>query len=175
VIAPTSAPPSSVLKSRQWHRRLAHLNPTAIKSLVKGLTRDDSMCTVCVQARQKQRFIKVPAKRTMTPFELVQSDVCGPFSTPTFGDNPYYIRFIDDYTRYTSVWLLRNKTAETCTSAYKSSQARVDSMGYEIIRFRCDNGLREYDNQTFRCVLAARGKMYEPCRPYTHHMNGVDE
>jgi len=29
-ITPTSPPASSVLKSRQWHRQLAHLNPTAI-------------------------------------------------------------------------------------------------------------------------------------------------
>jgi len=133
------------------------------------------MCTVCIQAKHKQRFIRVPVKRTTKPFELVHSDVCGPFSTPTFGDNRYYILFIDDYTRYTSVWLLPNKKAVTCTSAYQSFQARVDSMGYEIKRFRCDNGRGEYDNKTFRYVLAARGTTYEPCPPYAHHKNGVAE
>jgi len=133
------------------------------------------MCTVCIQAKHKQRFIKVPVKRTTKPFELVHSDVCGPFSTPTFRDNRYYILFIDDYMRYTSVWLLPNKKAETCTSAYQSFQARVDSMGYEIKRFRCDNGRGEYDNKTFRYVLAARGTTYEPCPPYAHHKNGVAE
>jgi hypothetical protein len=108
---------SSVLKSRLWHRRLAHLNPTAIKSIVKGYTHDDSMCTVCIQAKHKQRIIKVPVKHTTKPFELVHSNVCCPFPTPTFGDNRYYILFIDDYTRYTSVWLLPNQNAETSTSA----------------------------------------------------------
>jgi len=48
-------------------------------------------------------------------------------------------------------------------------------MGYEIKRFRCDNGRGEYDNNTFRYVLAARGTTYEPCPPYTHHKNGVAE
>ena len=103
---------------------------TAMKSPVGGYTHDDSMCTVCIQAKHKQRFIKVPVKRTRKPFELVHSDVCGSFSTPTFGDNQYYILFIDDYLRYTSVWLLPNKKGETCTSAYQSFPARVDSMGY---------------------------------------------
>jgi len=121
-IAPTSPPASSILKSRLWHRRLAHLNPTAIKSIVKGYTHDDSMCTVCIQAKHQERFIKVPVKRTTKPFELVHSNVCGPVSTPTFGDNRYCILFIDDYTRYTSVWQLPNKTAETRTSAYQSFQ-----------------------------------------------------
>ena len=74
-------------ESRIWHRRLAHKNPTAIKYLVKGYTNDDSMCTVCIQAKHKQRFINVPVQRITKPFELVHSDACGPFSTPTFGDN----------------------------------------------------------------------------------------
>jgi len=98
----------TISESRIWHRQLAYMNPTAIKSLVKGYTNDDSMCTVCIQAKHKQKFIKVPVNSTTKPFELVHSDVCGPFSTPTLGDNRYYVLFIDYYTRYTSVRLLPN-------------------------------------------------------------------
>jgi len=46
-------------------------------------------------------------------------------------------------------------------------------MGYEVKQFWCDNGGGEYDNTTFRQVLAARGTTYEPCPPYAHHKNGV--
>jgi len=120
-----------------------------MNTLIGGYTHDDSMCTVCIQAKHKQRFIRVPVKHTTKPFELVHSDVCDPFSTPTFGDNRYYILFIDDFTRYTSVWLLPNKKAVTCTSAYQSFQAQVDSMGYEIKPFRCDNGRGDYENMIF--------------------------
>jgi len=174
-IAPTSPPATSVLRSRLWHRRIAHLNPTAIKSIVEGYTHDDSMCTVCIQAKHKQRFIKVPVKHTTKPFELVHLDVCGPFSTPTFGGNRYDILSIDDFTRYTSVWLLPNSEPKACTSAYHSFQPRVDSMWYEIKRFRCDNGRGEYDNKTFGYVLAARGTTYEPWPWYAHHKTGVAE
>jgi hypothetical protein len=48
-------------------------------------------------------------------------------------------------------------------------------MGYEVKRFRCDNGHGEYDNKTFRLVLAACGTIYEPCPPYAHHKNGMAE
>jgi hypothetical protein len=142
------------------------MNPTAIKSLVKGDTNDDSMCTVCIQAKHKQNFIKVPVKCTMKPSELVHSDVCGPFSTLTLGDNQYYILFIDHYTRCTSGWLLRNKQSKTCTSVNQSFQARVDSMGYEFKRFWCDNRWGEYDNKTFRYGLVACGTTYEQDLPY---------
>jgi len=149
------------------------MNPTAIKFLVTGYTNDDSRCTVCIQTTHKQRLFKVPVKRNTKPFELVHSDVCGPFSTVTLGDNGKYILFIDDYTRYTSVWLLPNKKAKPCTFTYQSFQARVDSMRYEMKRFRHDNGRGEYDSKTFRYVLAACGTTYETCRAYAHHKNGV--
>jgi len=174
-IAPRSPPASSFLKSRLSHRQLAHLNPTAIKSIVKGYTHNDSMCTVCVQAKNKQRFIKVPVKHNTKPFELVHLDVCGPFSTPTFGGNRLHIQFIDDYTRFTFVWLLPNQKVETCTSAYQTFQTRVDSLGYDIKRFRCDDGREEYDNMTFCYVLTPRSTTYESCPSYAHHNNGVAE
>jgi len=143
--APSTAKTKSTRKSliipesRIWHRRLAHLNPTTMKSLIDGYTHDDSICTVCIPAKHKARFIRVPVKRTTKPFELEHSDVYGPFSTPSLEHNRYYILFIDDYTRYTSVWLLPNKKAETCTSTYQSFQVRVDPRCYEIKQFRCDN------------------------------------
>jgi hypothetical protein len=37
-------------ESRLWHRRLAHMNPTIMKSLVREYTHDDSMWTVCIEA-----------------------------------------------------------------------------------------------------------------------------
>jgi len=48
-------------------------------------------------------------------------------------------------------------------------------MEYKVKRFQCDNGCGEYDNKTFRQVLAARGTIYTPCPPYAQHKNGVAE
>ena len=98
------------------------------------------MCDVCIQAEHKQKFIRTKVKRATTPFELVHSDVCGPFATPTGGSSRshYFIPFIDDYTRNASAWLLPNKRADTCTSAYQTFQKKVEVIGYSIKRSRCD-------------------------------------
>jgi len=48
-------------------------------------------------------------------------------------------------------------------------------MGYEIKRFRCENGQGEYDNKTFQYVHAAQGTIYEPYPAYAHHRNHVAE
>jgi len=133
------------------------------------------MCTACIQAKNKQKIIKVTTKHTTKPFELIHSDVCGPFPKPTSAGHHHCILFIDDYTRYTSILVLPAKKSKSCTSAYQSFQARVDSIGYKVKRLRCDNGRGECDNNTFRLVPAARGTTYEPCPPYAHHKNGVAE
>jgi hypothetical protein len=112
------------------------MNPSAIQSLVEGYTHDHSLCTVCIQAKNKKSFIKVPVKHTTKPFELVHSDVCDPFCTPTYREKCYVILFIDDYTRYTSIWLLPNMKVVIGTTTYMSLQALVDSMGYEMKLFR---------------------------------------
>ena len=133
------------------------------------------MCTVCIQAKYEQKCFWVKVKHTSKPFGLVDSDVCGPFSTHTVGGNKHFISFVDDYTRFPFVWMLPDKKSETCTTAYKAFHARVTTLGYQIRRFRCDNGRGEYDNETFRSVLTTSGTTYEPCPPYSHHKDGVTE
>jgi len=88
---------------RPWHCCLAHIDPTALWSLIDGYTTDDWMCTACIQAKHKQKIIKVKTQRTTKPFELIHSDVCGLLSTPTATGHHYYIPFLEDYTRCTSV------------------------------------------------------------------------
>jgi len=60
-------------------------------------------------------------------------------------------------------------------STSRSFHTWVDSTGYQIKRFRCDDEQGESDNKTFRLVLAAWGTSYEPCRAFSHHKNGVAE
>ena len=107
--------------------------------------------------------MRVPVKRITKTVLLVHSDVYGPFPKPTFGDSQLEILFVDNDTRYTSLWLLPNNTAQTFTCADQSFQARVDSMGYGIKTFWCNHGPGEYDNKTFCYVLRASSTTYEPC------------
>jgi hypothetical protein len=96
----TTRKPLTISESRLWHRRLAYIHPIALQSLIDRYTKDDSMCTACIH---KQKIIKVKTKRPTKPFELVHSDVCGPFSTPSSSGIRYCILFINNYTRYTYV------------------------------------------------------------------------
>jgi len=120
-------------------------------------------------------FIRVKVKRNTKPFELVHSDVCGPFSTPTFGCKTHSRYFVGDYTRVSFLWMLPEQKSETCTTAYNAFSAQVTTLGYQTRRFRCNNAQGEYDNKTFRSVLTASVTTYERCPPYSQQKNGVAE
>ena len=115
----TVPPAIPITESKLWHQRMAHLHPVAMQSLLQGYTHDNQQCDVCIQAKHKRKIIRIPVKRTSTPFELIHSDLCGPFNQPSKGGNRYFIVFIDDYTRYPTVYLLKDKRSETCTNAFQ--------------------------------------------------------
>jgi len=58
----------TISQSRPWHRRLAHIQPASMQSLIPEYRNNDLMCTVCIQAKHKLKFIRVKVKRTSKPF-----------------------------------------------------------------------------------------------------------
>ena len=165
-----------------WHRRLAHANPIVLQKLLGSAPTSTStfsnghdMCDVCIQAKHKDRPLRITVKRTTQPFELIHSDVCGPFKHPTLGVYRYYIIFVCDCTRWTEIFLLPGTKSELCSSAFVTFEESIKARNFKVLRFRCDNGKGEYNNNLFRGMLASRGITYEPCPPYAHHKNGVAE
>jgi len=72
-----------------------------------------------------------------------------------------------------TVYLLPDQKQETSIAAYQHYKVKVDTRGYNIKCFRCDNGTGEYDNKLFQGLLAACGTAHEFCSLYAHHENGV--
>ena len=48
-------------------------------------------------------------KRANKILELVHSDVFGPVSVPSLGKSVYYVSFIDEFSRNTWIYFLREK------------------------------------------------------------------
>jgi len=168
-----------------WHQRLGHLNPPTVQQLIhhaNGIALDtkgtqlESICKPCLEGKQHRSFNKVPVPRKLEKLELIHSDSCGPFSTPSNGGMKYFIVFIDDYSRMTWVYFLKTKSSIEINKIFRDFKALVENQtGLHIKRFRCDNGKGEYDNHTFRDFLSQSGISYEPSAPYTQHQNGVSE
>ena len=55
-------------------------------------------------------FPKESTTRATKPLELIHTDVCGPIKPNSFGKNKYFLLFIDDYSRKTWVYFLKEKS-----------------------------------------------------------------
>ena len=62
---------------------------------------------------QLEKFSAFPFNRSVfvssCPFDLIHYDVWGPSPAPTKGGSRYYVSFIDDYTRYCWVYLMKHR------------------------------------------------------------------
>ena len=82
--------------------------------MVSGLPlieKPDSLCEGCILGKQhRESFPSGKSIRAKAPLELVHSDVCRPMQTPSLASSHYVLTFIDDFTRKTWVYFLKNKS-----------------------------------------------------------------
>ena len=68
-------------------------------------------CESCKSGKHhREKFISGVSNRAKEPLELVHTDLCGPMQTPSLTGNVYFMSFIDDYSRKTWVYLLKQKS-----------------------------------------------------------------
>ncbi|CAI7818271.1 unnamed protein product [Closterium sp. NIES-53] len=121
-----AAPPCSCcLLSHQnllWHHRLGHpslprLRVMHSRLLVSGLPRalppllpsPAPPCLPCVEGRQRATPHSSSLPPTTSPLQTLHMDVWGPARVSGQGRERYFLLAVDDYTRYTTVFPLRNK------------------------------------------------------------------
>ena len=89
--------------------------------------------------------------------ELIHSDVFGPILVPSLGGAIYYVSFIDDFSRNTSLYFLKKKSE--VFSKFKKYKALVENqIGKKIKVLRFDNGgeffEKEFEKFCRECGIA---------------------
>ncbi|GJS46184.1 retrovirus-related pol polyprotein from transposon TNT 1-94 [Tanacetum coccineum] len=99
-----------------WHIRYGHLNFGNIKLLssngmVKGLDQIDHPNQVCEEfllgKHARSSFLKEATSRAKEALQLIYIDLRGLITPPSHGKNLYFMLFIDDYSRKTWVYFLK--------------------------------------------------------------------
>ena len=112
-------------------------------------------------------------RRAQELLELVHTDLCGPMSTQAKGGYEYFITFIDDYSRYGYVYLMKQKS-ETFEK-FKEFRAEVENqLSKHIKAIRSDRG-GEYLLGDFKDYLTQNGIVSQLTAPGTPQQNGVVE
>ena len=164
-----------------WHLRLGHINQQRLKQIQvasKGIRPFDekeiSLCKSCMEGKQhKLQFPKKGARRATEILELVHSDICGPMQVATHTGYLYFITFIDDYTRFCTIYLIKHKSeAFAKFQQYKSYVEKQTQQSIKILR--SDQG-GEYLSAEFENFLQHHGIKRETTSAYTPQQNGVSE
>jgi hypothetical protein len=99
-----------------WHHRLGHMSEKGMQILHKIIFFPDpkqidlDFYEHCVYGKQKRvKFLRVGKEKKSERLDLVHKYVWGPAHVSSLGVSHYYVTFIDDATRKTWVYCIRQK------------------------------------------------------------------
>ena len=145
--------------------------------MVHGLPNMDfegKFCEECMLKKHARNSIQKKAEFwAKQPLELIYTDTCGPITPESFSRKRHFISFIDDYSRKTWVYILKEKSE--AFEVFKKFKVMVEkATGRHIKAVRSDRGgentstafMMYYEEQGIRRFLTAT---------YTPQQNGVVE
>ena len=106
--------------------------------------------------------------------QLVHSDLCGPLPA-SIGKNIYFITFIDDYSRFCWVYLLKRRNAATVTEVFEKWLNLTQNESNQRLKALRTDGGGEYSCEIFQKELKTCGIEWQVTVPYTLQEDGVSE
>ncbi|KAI3703356.1 hypothetical protein L1987_73365 [Smallanthus sonchifolius] len=130
-------------------------------------------CKSCLAGKLTKGSFTGIGERAKDLLGLIHTDVCGPFRTMSRNHERYFVSFIDNYSRYAYVYLMKHK--HETFEKFKEFQNEVENqLGKTIKTLRSDRG-GEYLSTEFINHLKERGIVSQPTPPGTPQLNGVSE
>ena len=99
----------------KWRHCLGHLHYQAMKNiqifhLVEGL-KDNfhtlELCTGSILGKMKQAHFPRSNTDSKQPLQPINSDLCAPMQTTSITGSRYFLTFIDDHTKFTTISFLK--------------------------------------------------------------------
>jgi len=129
-------------------------------------------CDVCQIAKHHRATYPSGNTKSVNPFDLVHSDVWGPASSSSISGAKWFVTFIDDCTRVTWIFLMKEKS-EVFNLLVRFFHMIKTQFGKSIKHLRFGNG-REYINRDMSKFFSENGVHEFTCVD-TPQQNGVAE
>ncbi|GFY82953.1 hypothetical protein Acr_02g0011930 [Actinidia rufa] len=176
--AATTSTSSSSPSFGIWHSRLGHVSLGRLRFLVSkgvlGPTINEHLdCQSCQLAKQPALSFTKSTSVSSAPSALVHSDIWGPYPTSTMGGSQYFVIFVDDFSRYTWLYLLKNRS-QLQQTYYDFARMIKTQFSRDIKVFRSDNA-QEYYDTSFLTFLREQGTLPHRSCPGTSQQNGRAE
>lgn len=112
-------------------------------------------------------------KRAASPFALVHSDIWGPSRVVSCLGYQYFVTFIDDFSRCTWIFLMKNRSDVFSTFQTFCSEIKTQ-FGTQIKILRSENA-REYLSTSFQSFLTSKGILHQTSSAHPPQQNSVAE
>jgi hypothetical protein len=119
-LAATATNRKTLMSLHDLHERMGHISPIVVRDLVwKGMIEGmeltdgnvDFQCRPCILAKTKRSSVAKEREGEQGEAfgDEIHLDLWGPVQVKTFGGRSHFISFMDDWSRWTTVYLLKMK------------------------------------------------------------------
>lgn len=160
-----------------WHFRLGHLNFMYLQKMFPSLfinkNPNSFSCEICQLAKHTRSTYTPLNYKPSKPFTLIHSDVWGPSRIKNISGSRWFVSFIDDHTRLTWLFLMKEKSqVEDIFRRFNSMIQTQFQTKVQILK--TDNAL-EYFKSTLGSFLLDQGILHISSCAHTPQQNGVAE
>ena len=158
-----------------WHQRVGHPSSDKLKLLsgtlpITTLPSQVDHCPVCPIAKQKRLSFESHNHMSSSPFDLIHLDVWGPFAIESVEGFKYFLTIVDDCTRVTWIYMLRNKSE--VSKYFAAFIIHVQTQySLKIKKIRTDNA----PELAFTELVRTHGIIHQFSCAYTPQQNSVVE
>ncbi|KAL4030263.1 hypothetical protein IC575_008499 [Cucumis melo] len=130
-------------------------------------------CISCLKAKMTKLPFPMSLSTSLTPLELVHSDVWGPFLIISSNGNRYYVSFVDNFSKFTWLFPIAYKS-DVPSIVQKFVPLIENQIPQKLKRFQSDSG-GEFCNTTLQSFFYSKGIFHQKSCPYTSEQNGIAE
>lgn len=158
-----------------WHKRLWHAPMKVLQknNSLPHVPIQDHHCTVCLIAKQSRLPFPHSTSCSAHPFELVHVDVWEPYRVPTYDGKRYFMTLVDDFSKYTWLFLMNTKAESTIVLKMVLTLVQTQ-FDYKFKCLMSDNGI-EFFNEQVNSFLVQHGIIHQSSCVYTPQHNSKVE
>ncbi|CAI7829450.1 unnamed protein product [Closterium sp. NIES-54] len=175
-----------------WHHRLGHPSLPRFRGmhsrlLVSGLPKSlppllpspAPPCLPCVEGRQRAAPHSSSFPPTIAPLQILHMDVWGPARVSGQGRERYFLLVVDDYTRYTTLFLLHSKgeVSDVLIPWIRTVRLQLHKrfgQDLPVLRLQCERG-GKFSSNLLRDFCCGEGILQSFTFPDSPEQNGIAE
>uniref|UniRef100_A0A2N9FWE2 Integrase catalytic domain-containing protein n=1 Tax=Fagus sylvatica TaxID=28930 RepID=A0A2N9FWE2_FAGSY len=162
-----------------WHSRLGHPSSNVLHNIFPCFSTGSNSksviehCHHCLAGKMHQLPFPISNKTVTSPFELIHADLWGPAPVTASNGFRFYLVFVDEFTKFTWVYLLKHKS--DTFQVFTQFRAMIEtqfSLPIKILRTDCGG---EFLSTPFNQFCSSKGIIHQLSCPHTPQQNGVAE